>query len=419
MLVETGYEPRALQQEIHDSLKRFNVLVCHRRFGKTVLCINALIDAALRSEKPRPQYAYIAPFYRQAKTVAWDYLKAYCDGIPGRTFNESELRVDFAGRRIRLFGGDNPDALRGIYLDGVVMDEYGEMDPRVWSEVIRPALSDRKGWGIFIGTPKGKNDFYELYAAAEKNDEWLAACYRQSETQILDAEEVESMRSMMSQDEYDQELECSFEAAIKGAYYGPQMRLATESGRITRVPYDGNAPVYTWWDLGMDDATAIWFAQFAGKEIHLVDYYEASGEALPHYVDVIKERCRMNDCSVGPLILPHDAEVRELSTGRTRNETLRSLGCDTKIAPRQHVIDGINAVRTMLSMCWFDEERCARGIEAMRQYRTDWDEKRKVHRLQPLHDWASHAADAFRYGAITERPNKRMGKLPQPKVAIV
>jgi hypothetical protein len=248
--VSTGYKPRPLQAEIHRKLKRFSVLVCHRRFGKTVLCINELIDLALRNKQPRPRYAYLAPYYRQAKAATWDYLKAYTLPIPGTEKNEAELRVDLPnGARIQLFGADNYDALRGIYLDGVVLDEYAQMPSKAWSEVIRPALTDRQGWAVFIGTPKGRNAFYELYAEAKKNPDWYAALYRASETGVLPQSELEIAHQQMSPEEYEQEFECSFQAAILGSYYGTLMAQADAMGRVSRVPYEPRERVLTFTNL--------------------------------------------------------------------------------------------------------------------------------------------------------------------------
>jgi phage terminase large subunit len=195
------YSPRPLQLAIHEALDahRFGVVVCHRRFGKTVMAINHLIRAALTCEKERGRFAYVGPTYRQAKAIAWDYLKHYSRPVPGSDFNESELRVDFPnGSQVRLYGADNPDALRGIYLDGVVPDEFGLMQGKVWSEVLRPALTDRKGWAVFIGTPNGKNAFWELRDFAAADPAWYLAEYKASETEILPADELDLARSTMS-----------------------------------------------------------------------------------------------------------------------------------------------------------------------------------------------------------------------------
>ena len=393
--VSTGYAPRIHQALEHAKLKRFNVLVAHRRFGKTVFCINETIDQALRCGKERPRYGYIAPFRNQAKQVAWDYLKAYTRPIPTTTFNEAELRADLPGdRRIQLFGADNADALRGLYFDGVIFDEYAQMEPRVWSEIVRPALSDREGWAIFIGTPMGRNHFCELYEGAQEG--WHTALFKASETGILAKEELDAARRAMTDEQYRQEFECSFTAAIVGAYYGKDIEAAENEDRVTSVPYERSAKVVTAWDLGWDDATSIWFAQQVGKEIRLIDHYEASGEALDHYAKVLAEK----PYAYARHLLPHDAEQHELISGRSRVEALRSLGIEPTVVKRHKPEDGINAVRLLLPKCLFDKKKCARGLEALKQYRREWDDKAKTWRSRPLHDWTSHAADAFRYLAV-------------------
>lgn len=357
-----------------------------------------VIDAALRCTKPDPRFAYVAPYYAQAKDVAWSYLKRFVAPIPGVVTNESELRVDLPnGGRIRLYGADNYDRLRGIYLDGVVLDEFADMDPRAWSEVIRPALADRKGWALFIGTPKGRNAFWEVYERAVADKDWFALRLRASETGILDPDELEAMRGEMSEDEYAREMETSFEAAVEGAYYA---RLLTEAEtgtprRIGNVPHDPGLEVHAAWDLGIGDSTAIWLAQFVGREVRLIDYIENNGVALDWYARELRNR----PYSFAPLILPHDAVARELGTGKSRQEMLESLGFRTRIAPKLSVEDGIEAVRRMLPRCWIDEAKCAEGLRAVRDYREKRDEKRRVN-LGPLHDWTSHAADALRYLAV-------------------
>lgn len=390
------YKPRDLQLEIHNNLKRFNVLVCHRRFGKTVLCINEQIKRAAMCRKDRPRFAYIAPLFRQAKQVAWDYLKHYSQPLPGTVANEAELRVDLPnGARVQLFGADNPDALRGIYLDGVVLDEYGQMRPQLWTEVIRPALTDREGYAIFIGTPKGRNAFHDLYQSALANPAWFAALYRASETRVLPGYELEAAQQDMSEDEYAQEFECSFEAAIVGAYYGKLINQADADGRIGNVPWDPAVLVHTAWDLGIGDSTAIWFIQQVGREVRWIDYHEASGEALSYYARVLKDKPYV----YGEHLLPHDGGARELGTGKTRQETLASLGIDTQVIALKAVDDGINAVRNLIPRSWFDRTKCERGLEALRNYRRDWNDQMGTFKPRPRHDWASHGADAARIGA--------------------
>lgn len=390
------YEPRKLFLPFHNRKQRFSCEVVHRRGGKTVSRVNELIRGALTEHLPRPMFGYVAPYLKQAKAVAWDYVKHYCAPLVphGATFNEAELRADLPnGGRIRLFGADNPDAMRGLYFDGVVLDEYADQDPRIWP-VIRPALSDRLGWADFIGTPKGHNDFYDTYQRALANpDEWYSAIHKASETGLIPEAELQAARRSMTEDQYAQEYECSFEAAIQGAYYGKEMAEAEREKRICRVPYDKATDVITAWDLGIGDATAIWFCQQVGQEYHLIDYVENSGVGLDWYAGELKSRPYV----YASHLLPHDVEAKELGTGKSRKEVLEQLGIKVTVAPKLRVEDGISAVRLVLNRCWFDADKCRRGIEALKQYRTEFDEQRKVFRDKPLHDWTSHGADAMRY----------------------
>jgi phage terminase large subunit len=411
------YTPRGAFKEFHGTDKRWRVAVCHRRAGKTVACINELIFGAMTCDKIRPRFAYIAPLLKQAKTVAWDYLKYYGLAIPGAVPHESELRVDFPnGGQVRLYGGDNPDGLRGIYLDGVILDEAADMSPRVFSEIIRPALSDRKGWAVYIGTPKGQNDFFDLWQYAKKDDAYFTMMLRASESGLIDKVELDDARRSMTPEQYAQEYECSFQAAILGAYYGHEMDDAEER-RIVPNLYDPSLKVNTAWDLGVNDQTAIWFYQQQGFEIRLVDYYASAGYGLDHYAKVLQDRGYL----YGTHYLPHDVEVKELGTGRSRLETLRGLGLSSTVVVRKlGIADGINAVRKLLPRCWFDRDKCAEGIKAMRQYRREYDDLRKVFLERPLHDWASDPADAFRYLAVgLQEPTAAAKALPKRSMSWV
>ena len=407
------YSPRPLQRDIHERLDttRFGVVVCHRRFGKTVLAINQLIKGAITCTLDRPRFAYLAPTLKQAKAVAWDYLKHYCRPIPGVEFNEAELRADLPnGGRIRLFGADNPDSLRGIYLDGVVLDEFPLMQGRTWSEIIRPLLTDRKGWALFIGTPNGKNAFWDLYSAVS-GDNWFRVMFKASQTGIIAPAELEDAKRTMSDDEYAQEFECSFEASVRGAFYAQEMQKARESGRLTRLPYDPMLSVYTAWDLGVKDSTAIWFYQQYGAEVRLIDYYEASGEGLQHYAKILDGK----GYRYASHFAPHDIQVRELGTGKSRLEIAKELGINFQVAKQLSLHDGINAARMLLPRCYFDEAKCGKGIEALQNYRKDFNSRLDEFKDSPIHDWASHGADAFRYLAITldsVRPNTQQLNYP-------
>lgn len=405
--IELDYAPRSLFLPFHNRKERWACLVAHRRAGKTVATINDKIKRAIVEGKPDGRYAYIAPLYNQAKDIAWNYLKTYARPLLAASPNETELRVDLInGARIRLYGADNPDRLRGIYLDGVTMDEYGDMNPAIWTDVIRPALSDRKGWATFIGTPKGKNAFYDVMhgskalTGAVNDPEWYSLTLKASDTGLVDANELADARKQMGEDRYQQEYECSFDAAIQGAFWAEQLRRADEEGRIGKVPYDRAMRVHTAWDLGKSDSTAIWFVQAApGKERRLIDYYEASGAEFDHFARVLDEK----KYTYGTHYFPHDVGVNAIGMGRSRVDTLRGLGIEPTYDPNANavsVMDGINAVRLMLDATWIDAERCARGLEALKAYRREYDDKLKDWKMNPLHDWASHGADALRTFAV-------------------
>jgi hypothetical protein len=409
--VTIPYTPRAQFRDFHRRKERWACIVAHRRAGKTVACINDLIRSALTCPLPEPRVAYIAPYYTQAKDVAWQYLKRFSAPIPGVETNESELRVDFPnGGRVRLYGADNYDRMRGLYLDDVVLDEPADMDPRAWPEVIRPALADRRGRVTFIGTPKGRNAFWEIWNNALNDPAWYCALMRASETGLVAQSELDDLRKALTPEQYEQELECSFEAAILGAYYGKEIADAERVGRVTAVPYEPALPVYTAWDLGIGDSTAVWFFQVASDGVRFIDHYESHGQPLAHYAGVIAAK----PYKVATDWVPHDAKVRELGTGRTRVETLKELGRNPRLVPNHKLEDGINAARTGFPRFWFDEVKCRYALEALRQYRTEYDEKLKVFKNTPKHDWTSHTADAFRYAAMAWRE-----LAPEPKQADV
>lgn len=393
------YQPRAEFVPYHQRSQRWACIVAHRRAGKTVACVNDAIAAALTCKAPEPHIAYLAPTYTQAKDIAWNYAKRFTRDIPAITDNETELRIDFPNKgRLRLYGADNYDRMRGLYLDGIILDEFALMDPRAWSEVVRPALSDRQGWATFIGTPRGHNSFQKIYKNSLTDPDWYTLTLKASETGILPDTELADARKTMSEDEYQQEYECSFEAAIKGAYYATEMSRLTAEKRLTRVAYDRYLPVMTAWDLGFTDSTAIWFIQAAGNEIHIIDYYEQNSKPLAHYADVLQAKAREwgEGFRWGEHYFPHDVQHQELTVGKSRVQTLRELGIEPFVVPQHNVNDGINAVRRVFDRFWIDETNCARGIECLRLYRRDYDGKTNMLRDKPYHDEWSHGADALR-----------------------
>jgi phage terminase large subunit len=384
-----------------------------------VAFINEAIKGALTCTLPNPRFGYVAPLLGQAKSVAWDYVKHYCAPIPGVAFNEAELRADLPnGGRVRLFGADNYDALRGMYFDGVILDEFGDMDPRAWTEVIRPQLSDRNGWAAFAGTPRGKNTFYDLRNRAKAGEGgWALWELRASETKILSASELSDARNSMDEAAYLREYECSFDAAIEGAYYAREMQAVEADKRICRIPIDPTVKVETGWDIGIDDATAIWFFQDIGFERRFIDYLEISGEGLPE----IAKRLDAKGYRYGRHILPHDADARSNQTGISYRQLLEDQGFrDIEIVPRTDDLNAsINETRLMLPKCLFDENRCARGIEALKQYRREFDGKRQTYRERPYHDWTSHGADAIRAIAAASKIIKQSKKLEIPSFGAV
>jgi phage terminase large subunit len=419
------YTPRAVFLPYHRSPKRFTLSVAHRRAGKTVARINKLIRAAALCERPDPRFGYLAPYFVQAKDIAWNYLKHYASPVlrvdgpfkQGKP-NESELsiRLPHNGAVIRLYGAENVERMRGLYFDGIAVDEAQDIAPSALTSVILPALSDRQGWLDMSGTPKGYGNLLgKTYKQALADTDWFLQVLKASATGLIPEAELTMLRKMMPDNEYLQEFECDFDAAITGAYFAKGLNDAEFDGRITRVPYDKALRVITLWDLGMADSMCIWFIQVCGKEIRVIDYYEASGYGFDHYAKVLEGKDGELDkperwapraqYHYGKHYGPHDIMVRELGTGKSRWEVADGLGITFDVAPNIPVKDGIDAVRMVMNRMWWDKEKTEQGRDALKQYQEKWDEKRNVS-LGPLHNWASHAADAMRIGIVAlEEPN--------------
>lgn len=394
-VITIPYKPRQWALDFHQSDARWKVLVCHRRAGKTVAVINELIKKALTTRNAR--CAYIAPTYKQAKRVAWDMLLEYALAVPGTTYNVSELRVDFGnGSRVSLYGADNPDSLRGISLDLAVLDEYSQHPSSIFTEVIMPALTDRKGGAIWIGTPKGKNVLYRQFINT-KEDGGYTLLLPASQSGVLDETELAIAQKQMSWEEYQQEFECSFEGAFKGAYYARQMAEVMKK-RFTQVPYDPIVPVQTFWDLGLRDYTCVIFAQVIGYEVRIIDYLEIHNTALVDIADMV----RAKNYNYAIHWLPHDVNVVEYNFMASRKSVLVNamMGGRLEDVPPATIEDGINAVRSVLARCWFDQTNATDLVDALSAYRQEWDDKRGTFKANPVHDWASHAADAMRYLAV-------------------
>lgn len=391
------YAPRKAFQAFHATDRRFICLVAHRRAGKTVAAINRLVKEATSLTRPYGKYGYVAPYLSQAKEIAWAYLKRYAQPFLALPPNESELRVVLRnGAEIRLHGSDNPDRLRGAYFDGVVLDEFAMQRAGVYSSVVRPMLADRHGWACFIGTPNGRNQFYYVWKEAENNDQWFRLMIRADTSGIIDRDELEDMQEDMSPEEYSQEMLCSFDTPVQGAYYAEALTRMDAEGRIASIPIDRNARVYTGWDLGRRDATAIWFIQCVGQKRFLVDYYENTDKGLPHYADVIWEKKKEHGWIYATHFFPHDIAVHMIDSDQSRMATMAGLGIEPSVVKAHAVEEGIHAVRRMLDRSYLDPTRCVRGLECLRNYRREWDDKLHAFRNIPLHDQFSNGADAIR-----------------------
>ena len=350
----------------------------------------------------------IGPTFVSIKRVCWDYLKQYAGCIPGTTFNETELRCDLPnGARITLLSSEDPDKIRGIYADGVCIDECSQMNPVLWNEILRPALSDRKGFAYFISTPQGmSNIFYDLYQHALGDPQWLAYTAKASETNIIDQEELDAAKAQMGDTKYKQEFECDWIANIEGSIYGDIIKKLEEDKQITRVSYDPALEVHTAWDLGVDDQTVIIFFQLLGNQILIIDYYENNREGLPHYVQVVKNK----DYVYGEHYAPWDLEITEFSSGKTRKEVAYQLGIRFRVLPKLNLEEGIHSLKMLLPKCWFDADQAKPLVDALRQYHRKYNEKMKMFGTKPVRDWSSHACDAARYMAmsITDLPRKKI-----------
>ena len=410
------FAPRPWQRPLIDDRARRIVAVVHRRAGKSTGLMWRGFKRALTEKKPLPRVVHLLPYNVMWKrTGLWDQVARAADAIPGAEAKRSELVVKFPNGGVYQCGGaDNPDAWRGGYADEVIADEFDDMPPQLVPLVIEPMLADRSGALVRSGTPKGRGILQAAYDRAKTAPGYSSYLLDYTKTNALPADAIETLRQEMTEEEFAQELCCSFEAPNSGSYYGKLMNEAETAGRITSVPYDPRMPVWTSWDLGIDDSTAIWFLQITSTgEWRLIDYIEDSGAALDYYADILRERGYRYHMH----ILPHDAEVRDLGSGRSRRETLQGMGVmPSRVLNAASVADGINAVRIILRSCWFDAERCALGIRALRHYRREWNEAAQTWRAQPVHDHASHGADSMRYLSLGVHAGARQldKKTPPP-----
>jgi len=300
---------------------------------------------------------------------------------------------------IKLLGASEPDSLRGLGLNYVILDEVAQMKSEVWIEIIRPAISDKIGTVVFIGTPKGANFFQEIYEYARNTDDWFHAKFKSSETDVVPMQELANAKSMMTDEAFEQEYEVSFYVSNAASYYGKIINKIDKDKKITSVPHDPNKKVYTAWDIGFTDATAIWFYQKTGlSEVRIIDYYENEGEGLPHYIKYINQLPYI----YGVHYAPFDIKKHEFGSGKSIISQAKDLGVRFKPVTRKiNRQDGIEQVRMFLPKCVFDREKCEVGLKCLKHYQKKWNDKMSVYLNEPQHDWSSHAADAFRYLALS------------------
>lgn len=396
---------------ISDKKKR-SIYVWHRRAGKDLLALNRILYSAMFEAVGT--YWHIFPSYAQGAKSVWQETNSegrkYIDYIPQELIakkNEKELKITLKNGSIyQIVGSDNPDSLRGAGIKGAVFSEYAEQDPRAWG-TIQPMLLENNGWAMFNFTPKGQNHAYELYKMAQKMpDVWHSEIKTAEETGVFTQEQLEQVKAeILSEgktlDFFNQEFLCSFNNPIEGAYYSKIIDDIDKQGRIGNYPYNPALPVYTFWDLGVGDATTIWFAQFIGNEIRIIDYIEDNNRGMNTYIKEVKDKPYIYEQHYAP----HDIQIREFTNGKSRLETALELGLRFMIAPKLSIEDGIDAVRAILPKCFFNEATTRRGLLTIKNYKKEFDNKNNTFKLQPKHDWASHGADAFRYLAVSYREN--------------
>ncbi len=388
---------RDWQKDYIKNKKRFNVLVVHRRAWKTVW---AVLDELIVAVKEKWDYWYVAPTYRQAKKIAWRMIQKFWDQIKWFTYNASELIVSYTNwSTISLFGAENPDSLRWLDLRWVIFDEYAQQPSNIYSEIVFPMINANWWWVTWIWTPKGKNAFYQLYKRAKDDERFYTVVLKHTDTKLLTDEQISDARKEMTEEEFEQEYNCSWEAYMRGSVYGKELSKAYEEWRVKKGIYDPRLKVTTFWDLGISDAMSIWFVQVLWQEIRIIDRYSNTGYWFEHYTEVLKNKSEELWYRYELHYFPHDIQHRELSTGNSRLETVISLLWPIcKVVPINTIESGISAWRMMFKNLWINEE-LEEFINNLSLYQYEFDEKLGQFKKQPIHDFTSHDADWFRYMA--------------------
>jgi len=385
---------REWQKEYKRKKKRFNVLVVHRRWWKTVWVI---IDVLVEAIEIVWDYAYIAPTYKQAKKIAWRMIQKYWNQITWFTYNSSELMVTYSNwSTITLFWAENPDSLRWLDIRWVIFDEYAQQPSWIYSEIIFPMINANRWWVTWIWTPKWKNSFYKLYERAKKDDRFYTVLLKYTDTWLLDEEQIKDAKAEMTEEEFEQEYNCSFDAFMRWAVYWKELALAQKEWRVKKDIYEEWLWVYTFWDLWISDAMTILFIQAIWWEIRIIDSYKNSWFWLEHYADIVKGK----PYKYISHYFPHDIKHREVSTWLTRLSTaIKLLWDNCEVVPMNSIESWINAWRLIFKNVRINEE-LEEFINDLSLYKYEWDDNRQEFKKTPEHDWTSHYADAFRYCAI-------------------
>ena len=410
-----GWKPTWYQLKLWQYMEnggRRAVCVWPRRHGKDYAAINWCATA---SQARIGTYWMVYPFLNQGRRIAWNGMDAegnrFIHAFPPElieTQSNAEMRLHLKnGSVFQIMGADKPDSLVGSNPIGIVFSEWSLMDPHCW-KLVSPILAQNNGWAIWIYTPRGPNHGLTMLDTAKASEGWFWSHETAKTLKFVHPTALRELRNEL-QDEalFQQEAFCSFETPMQGAYYGTQLNRLRKQERMTSVPWEPKADVITSWDLGMDDATTIWFFQIINNEIRVIDYYENSGEGLQHYVKVLRDK----PYTYGYHYFPWDVSVRDLSTGKTRQQTLREMGLHhIRPVAKLSVEDGIEATRNILPAMWFDKSNCNRGLDCLASYTKEWDEERMVFKTKPLHNWASHGADAMRTFAVGYRKGSEKRK---------
>ena len=388
------------------------VCVWHRRAGKDSTALNYTATEAIDNVGV---YWHMLPTQKQARKVVWDGIDRQGRRMIDQVFppairkakREQEMQIELKSGSIwQLCGSDNYDALVGANPKGVIFSEWSLCNPKAW-DFIRPILAENGGWALFIYTSRGKNHGYSMAQMAKKNPTWHYSCLTVDDTKRDDGSPVitqeaiqEDRDSGMSEDMIQQEYYCSFDVAIPGAYYSKEITAARADNRICFVPIDPMLEVHTFWDLGISDMMVIWFAQVVGNEIRLINYYENNNEGMAHYIKYLDTFKATHNIRYGEHWAPHDIEVRELMSGKSRRDTAREMGIAFRVVKQHSIADGIEATRRLFNRLWIDETRCEHGVNCVASYHREYDDKKEVYKDHPVHDWASHGADGLRQLAM-------------------